>query len=56
MMKECGNKLFKEQDYLRAKHKYLKAVRYLDHDGYEADEACKNLYTTCQLNLLVYAI
>ncbi|KAL5259523.1 hypothetical protein ACHWQZ_G009841 [Mnemiopsis leidyi] len=51
MMKECGNKLFKEQDYLRAKHKYLKAVRYLDHDGYEADEACKNLYTTCQLNL-----
>ena len=53
MMKECGNKLFKEQDYLRAKHKYLKAMRYLNHDGYDTDESCKNLQTTCQLNLWV---
>ena len=51
MMKECGNRLFKEKDYSRAKHKYLKAVRYLEHDGYDMDKPCQSLLVTCQLNL-----
>lgn len=51
MMKGCGNSLFKDKDVSRAKHKYLKAIRYLQHDGYEPDTDCSSLVTTCQLNL-----
>lgn len=51
MMKECGNAMFKDQDHSRAKLKYLKAIRYLEHEGYEPNAECKALLTTCQLNL-----
>ena len=50
-MKDVGNKLFKAQEWSRAKHKYLKAIRYLESDGYDSDDSCKALLTTCQLNL-----
>ena len=53
MMKECGNAMFKDQDHSRAKLKYLKAIRYLEHEGYEPNAECKALLTTCQLNLYV---
>lgn len=49
--KEYGNKLFKNQDLVKAKHKYLKAIRYIEHVGYEQDDECIALLTTCQLNL-----
>jgi len=51
MMKTCGNELFKGQKFSRAKHKYDKAIRYLEHDGYEPDEECKAIKISCKLNL-----